>query len=63
MNLSFWQKVQSNWQSVQADATEATVNIEMFRTVLLGDIAKVKNGKSHEEKLEIENDDDFWGDL
>ncbi|WP_026691370.1 hypothetical protein [Alteribacter aurantiacus] len=63
MDLIFWQKVQSNWQSVQADAIESTVNMDMFRSVLLEDIAKVKNSESYERKLEIHNEDDFWGDL
>ncbi|WP_140456868.1 MULTISPECIES: hypothetical protein [Priestia] len=64
MNLSFWKEVRTNWQSVQLDATEATVDLELFRNVLLQDIASIKEAAATiETPLELSNDDDFWGDF
>lgn len=64
MNLSFWKQVRTNWQSVQLDATAATVDLELFRNVLLQDIASIKEATATiETPLELSNDDDFWGDF
>lgn len=64
MNLSFWKQVRTNWQSVQVNAVKATVNLELFNKVLLQDIVSVKKAVTvPEPQLELDNDDDFWGDL
>ena len=64
MNLSFWKQVRTNWQSVQMDVTEAIVNLELFRDILLKDIASLKETVAIKEiPLELSNDDDFWGDF
>lgn len=64
MNLSFWQQVAVNWQSVQLDAVEARVDLELFRKVFLQDIVSFKETVATKDTpLELSNDDDFWGDL
>lgn len=64
MNLSFWKQVSVNWQSVQKDATEAKINLELFNRLILRDIAIIKEAAaSYETPVELTNDDDFWGDL
>jgi ATP adenylyltransferase/5',5'''-P-1,P-4-tetraphosphate phosphorylase II len=64
MNLSFWKQVSTSWQSVQTEAVEDAVNIELLRNVMRKDIASSKGADSMiEPSLELTNDDDFWGGL
>lgn len=64
MNLSFWKQVSTRWQSVQTEAVEATVNIELLLNVIRKDIVSIKGTNSMIElSLELTNDDDFWGGL
>lgn len=64
MNLSFWKQVSTSWQSVQTEAVEAVINIELLRKVIRKDIASSKGAYSMiEPPLELSNDDDFWGGL
>ncbi|MED5018468.1 hypothetical protein P9847_14255 [Paenibacillus chibensis] len=64
MNLSFWKHVSTSWQSVQMEAVEAIINIELLRNVIQKDIASSKEvGSMIEPPLELTNDDDFWGGL
>lgn len=64
MNLSFWNRVAENWHSVQSDAVKAIVDLELFRNVLLHDIADIREAEPvTETPLELSNDDDFWGDF
>lgn len=64
MNLSFWNQVRTNWESVQLDVFESIVDLELFRNVLSQDITSIKETATITEiPLELSNNDDFWGDF
>ncbi|KLA01420.1 hypothetical protein B4147_1087 [Bacillus wiedmannii] len=64
MDITFWGKVRSNWQSVQLNTIEAVVDLELFSNALLSDISSGNgNDEIAEKPLELSNDDDFWGGL
>ncbi|MCP2034152.1 hypothetical protein L1279_001135 [Planomicrobium sp. HSC-17F08] len=62
MNISFWTKVSSKWQSLQAEVSESRVDLGLLRKTLQNDIDAIKEPDAFEEnKSEIE--EDFWGGL
>ncbi|KOO43086.1 hypothetical protein [Priestia koreensis] len=64
MNLSFWEKVQTSWQSVQSNLVESAIDLTAFRDVLQKDIRAMKDESNMEDiQIELSNDDDFWGEL
>ena len=64
MNISFWNQVRTNWQSIQTEASTSMVNLGLLRKSLQHDLGIIKEAQTSEDpEFESEIEEDFWGGL